>query len=449
MRRLGEREDHAASRPRSAGYVTAQQLLGRGLSAACHRAPARDRLADASPAERATSSAARRCEPLASPRPRRSSSTAVTPRARATRSAAALWALAEAPDDVTVTLVAHHAASRPGIRRPSHADPSPARPARSRDGLPVTAPARAVIDFAAAATAAELEQAMAQARVQRLIRTRELEAALHARPHRKGTAARQGASHGRTRPGLHPLARWSAASSRWFAAPSSRRRRVNTKLHGFEVDFFWPRAATRRRDRRRPVPRPAAARLKPTAAAIRSCVAAGYRVMRDHLAPAARRTPRGGRPPRRRRCARQAALKRSGRRPPAAILPSAMHYWDAVFAFLVAMGVAFVLTPLAARLARRVNAVVDPDERGAWPSSQRRCSAGWPSWPACWSAVASGMPGEIQPARGPRTPRRLRPDGHTLGDHRRRGADRARRRDRRRGRAAPAVEAARPDRRGV
>ena len=41
-----------------------------------------------------------------------------------------------------------------------------------------------------------------------------------------------------------------------------------------------------------------------------------------------------------------------------------MHYWDAVFAFLVAMGVAFVLTPLAARLARRVDAVSTPNERG-------------------------------------------------------------------------------------
>ena len=38
------------------------------------------------------------------------------------------------------------------------------------------------------------------------------------------------------------------------------------------------------------------------------------------------------------------------------MLRSAMHYWDAVFAFLVALGVAFVLTPLAARLARRLNA---------------------------------------------------------------------------------------------
>ena len=41
-----------------------------------------------------------------------------------------------------------------------------------------------------------------------------------------------------------------------------------------------------------------------------------------------------------------------------------MQYWDALFAFLVAMAVAAALTPLAARLARRVGAVVMPSERG-------------------------------------------------------------------------------------
>jgi UDP-GlcNAc:undecaprenyl-phosphate GlcNAc-1-phosphate transferase len=41
-----------------------------------------------------------------------------------------------------------------------------------------------------------------------------------------------------------------------------------------------------------------------------------------------------------------------------------MRYWDAVFAFLVAMAVAALLTPLAARLARRVGAVDKPSDRG-------------------------------------------------------------------------------------
>jgi UDP-GlcNAc:undecaprenyl-phosphate GlcNAc-1-phosphate transferase len=41
-----------------------------------------------------------------------------------------------------------------------------------------------------------------------------------------------------------------------------------------------------------------------------------------------------------------------------------MRYWDALFAFLVAMAIAAVLTPFAGRLAQRVGAVVTPSERG-------------------------------------------------------------------------------------
>jgi UDP-GlcNAc:undecaprenyl-phosphate/decaprenyl-phosphate GlcNAc-1-phosphate transferase len=41
-----------------------------------------------------------------------------------------------------------------------------------------------------------------------------------------------------------------------------------------------------------------------------------------------------------------------------------MRYWDAVYAFLVAMAVAALLTPLAARFARRVDAVDLPRDRG-------------------------------------------------------------------------------------
>ncbi|MBV9310513.1 MAG: undecaprenyl/decaprenyl-phosphate alpha-N-acetylglucosaminyl 1-phosphate transferase [Solirubrobacterales bacterium] len=41
-----------------------------------------------------------------------------------------------------------------------------------------------------------------------------------------------------------------------------------------------------------------------------------------------------------------------------------MRYWDAVFAFIAAMAVAVLLTPLAARLARRAGAIAHPSERG-------------------------------------------------------------------------------------
>src|SRR5207302_2562607 len=49
---------------------------------------------------------------------------------------------------------------------------------------------------------------------------------------------------------------------------------------------------------------------------------------------------------------------------PAAMLRSAVRYWDAVFAFLVAMALAAALTPSAAALAQRLGAVAQPSERG-------------------------------------------------------------------------------------
>ena len=73
------------------------------------------------------------------------------------------------------------------------------------------------------------------------------------------------------------------------------------------------------------------------------------------------------------------------------MLLSAMHYWDAVFAFLVAMGVAFVLTPLAARLARRVDAVSTPNARGL-AEHATPLLGGWPSSPGYWSPPCSGCP---------------------------------------------------------
>ena len=115
-----------------------------------------------------------------------------------------------------------------------------------------------------------------------------------------------------------------------------------------------------------------------------------------------------------------------------------MRVLDAVLAFVVAMAVAAVLTPLAARLARRVGAVDMPRERGL-ASARRRCSAGWRSSPACWSRPRSGCRADHAAA----TLRTARPDPaapSTPGRDRRGVPDRARRRDRRRPDLPPAVK---------
>ena len=85
------------------------------------------------------------------------------------------------------------------------------------------------------------------------------------------------------------------------------------------------------------------------------------------------------------------------------MLQAPMRYWDAVFAFFVAMAVAALLTPLAGQLARRVGAIGLPERRGL-ASAPRRCSAGWRSSRACWWPRAIWMPAKIKLPRTPHTP---------------------------------------------
>jgi very-short-patch-repair endonuclease len=153
-------------------------------------------------------------------------------------SAAALWQLIEPPPAVTITLVAHNGGSRPGIEI-HRTNALHAGDLRLHHGLPVTAPARSVIDYAAGASAAELEQAMAQARVQRLLHPRELRAAMARSPHRKGVAAVRALLGAEQDPAFtrRELERGFLALVRGAQLPPPR---VNAKLLGFEVDFLWP-----------------------------------------------------------------------------------------------------------------------------------------------------------------------------------------------------------------
>jgi very-short-patch-repair endonuclease len=152
--------------------------------------------------------------------------------------ATALWGMTEPDAAVTVTLVAHdaHRRSEITIHRAQTLHPADLR---RHVGLPVTAPARSIIDYAARASAAELEQAMAQARVQRLLRPGELEAALGRAPHRKGTAAVRALLATERDPAFtrRELERRFLGLVRSAQLPAPH---VNARLHGFEVDFLWP-----------------------------------------------------------------------------------------------------------------------------------------------------------------------------------------------------------------
>lgn len=83
-----------------------------------------------------------------------------------------------------------------------------------------------------------------------------------------------------------------------------------------------------------------------------------------------------------------------------------MPYWDAVLSFVVALVVSAALTPLAARLARRINAVDVPRERGL-AFRETPLLGGLAILAGVVVAAAIWMPGMItlpHTARGPRGP---------------------------------------------
>jgi very-short-patch-repair endonuclease len=154
------------------------------------------------------------------------------------RSAAAVWGLLDAPSgQITLTIVGKHGRARHGLglHRVPRLD---RRDIRVRQGLPVTAPARTMLDLAAESSDAQLEEAVAAGLVRGLVRPEEIRAAMRRAPRRKGTArlARlldTGHASGFTR---------SKAERRMRAllrAADLPQPRANVPLLGYVADFVW------------------------------------------------------------------------------------------------------------------------------------------------------------------------------------------------------------------
>lgn len=155
------------------------------------------------------------------------------------RSAAGLWGLASAPtDDVDITVVARGCRSRDGLR--VHRVESLSREDRAeRRGIPVTAPARTLIDFASTTGAEESERAIAEAFALRLVTESQFRAALDRAPGRAGVARVQtilGQPGGpkRTRSG------GERAMLRLVRAAHLPAPRTNYPVAGYSADFCWP-----------------------------------------------------------------------------------------------------------------------------------------------------------------------------------------------------------------
>jgi very-short-patch-repair endonuclease len=154
------------------------------------------------------------------------------------RSAAAVWGLlGPSPDEVTVTVVTIGSHSRSGLRvhRVQALD---RRDLRARNGLPLTAPGRTLLDLAAEVPDAELEEALAVARQRGLATDGEIRAAVERAPGRKGATRL-----------AHVLATGQACG---FTRSKGERRmrallrsaelpqpRANAPLLGYVADFLW------------------------------------------------------------------------------------------------------------------------------------------------------------------------------------------------------------------
>ena len=149
-------------------------------------------------------------------------------------SAAYVWGLMDDPEWAYVTLTRGQC-RKPGIE--SRTLDLPRADRTIRWGIPVTTPARTIIDLAHAAE--DLEQMIAEARVTRILTERQLREAVERGRRRPGTRAVTDILDGKYGPALTR----SEAERRLLGlirAAQLPEPRVNAMVGGYEVDFHWP-----------------------------------------------------------------------------------------------------------------------------------------------------------------------------------------------------------------
>jgi very-short-patch-repair endonuclease len=154
------------------------------------------------------------------------------------RSAAGLWRLLpDSEGDFDVTVPGRRCESRHGIRV-HHVGSLDRRDIRSLGGIPVTAPARTILDLAAVVSSRDLERALAEVHARRLAQRSELVALLARLPRRPGVAAFRPLIESDSAPALTR----SEAEERLLAlirAAELPAADVNVRIGGHEVDFLW------------------------------------------------------------------------------------------------------------------------------------------------------------------------------------------------------------------
>jgi very-short-patch-repair endonuclease len=153
-------------------------------------------------------------------------------------SAAALWGLVpERAGAMHVNVDRPGAHNRPGVRvHRARLDPLDAT---RREAIPVTSPARTLLDLAAIASEKDLARAVEEAQIRNLVTERSLNAQFERYPHHQGRRALQDA----VRP--EPAFTRSEAERRLLELIRAARLpppRTNVRVAGHEVDVLWPDA---------------------------------------------------------------------------------------------------------------------------------------------------------------------------------------------------------------
>lgn len=155
------------------------------------------------------------------------------------RSAAVLWGLVETSGDaVDVTVVGRRSRSRAGLRVHRVDDLSEAD-SGERGGIPITAPARTLIDFASTTGAEEAERSIAEAFALKLVTEMQLRSAIERAPGRAGVARIQ-AILGRPGGAKRTRSGGERAMLRLIRAAQLPAPRTNYPVAGYSADFCWP-----------------------------------------------------------------------------------------------------------------------------------------------------------------------------------------------------------------
>ncbi|HEY8470656.1 MAG TPA: type IV toxin-antitoxin system AbiEi family antitoxin domain-containing protein [Longimicrobiales bacterium] len=155
-------------------------------------------------------------------------------------SAAAAWALAPAQGDgatVHVSVQGSWRAPGRGVRV-HRVGPLAADEVTRLDGIPITTPARTLLDLAACAGGAALERALARADREGIVDRESIERLLARHPRRPGTRRLAALLAGGARPALTR----SEAEARFLALIRKARLRepeANVVVRGYEVDLLW------------------------------------------------------------------------------------------------------------------------------------------------------------------------------------------------------------------